>query len=288
MSPEEKHIEPESGSKKSFLKRLLSVMTPWRAPDTTEELESEIQELLEDGEEQGLISELEEQMIKSIFDFRDTTAVEIMTPTANIISFDLERSIKELIQLAIDQGVTRIPIFQGSPDTIIGILHAKDLLKICHRYRDEDVDLESYLLPAYLVPESKPIVDLLKEFQKRKIHMAMVTDEFGTIRGLITLEDVLEEIVGEIDDEYDVEERAIEEIDENSIRVKGLVDVEEVEERFGVSLPNGPYESVAGLIIHRLGRLGTSGDQVEIDSLCFTVEEATPRQIKRVIISRNG
>ena len=280
MSSEEKHIE------KGFLKRLLSVIAPWRPPDTTEELESEIQELLEDGEEQGLISELEEQMIKSIFDFRDTAVVEIMTPAANIISHDLDRPIKELIEVVIDQGFTRIPIYHGNPDTIIGILHAKDLLRICHLHKDEEVDLHSFLIPAYLISESKPIVDLLREFQQRKIHMAMVTDEFGTIRGLITLEDILEEIVGEIDDEYDVEERSIEELDDLSVRVKGVVDVEEVEERFGVDLPEGPYESVAGMLIHRLGRLGATGDQVDIESLRFTVETATPRQIKWVVITR--
>ncbi len=280
MSSEEKHIE------KGFFKRLLSVIAPWRTPDTTEELESEIQELLEDGEEQGLISELEEQMIKSIFDFRDTTAAEIMTPAANIVSHDLDQPIKELIEVVIDQGFTRIPIYQGNPDTISGILHAKDLLRICHQHSEEEVDLRSFLIPAYLISESKPIVDLLREFQQRKIHMAMVTDEFGTIRGLITLEDILEEIVGEIDDEYDVEERSIEELDDLSVRVKGVVDVEEVEERFGVDLPEGPYESVAGMLIHRLGRLGATGDQVDIESLRFTVETATPRQIKWVVITR--
>ena len=185
----------------------------------------------------------------------------------NIVTENLLLTTKEIVldyfvgkgyynaEVVIDQGFTRIPIYQGNPDTISGILHAKDLLRICHQHSEEEVDLRSFLIPAYLISESKPIVDLLREFQQRKIHMAMVTDEFGTIRGLITLEDILEEIVGEIDDEYDVEERSIEELDDLSVRVKGVVDVEEVEERFGVDLPEGPYESVAGMLIHRLGRL---------------------------------
>lgn len=286
MMEEKESTEPETGSGKGLIRRLVTLAMPWRSPDTTEKLESEIQELLEDGEEQGLISPLEEKMIKSIFDFRDTTAMEIMTPAANVVSHDLDMPVKDLIQIVIDRGFTRIPVYQGSSDQIVGILHAKDLLKICTRVHNQEVDLSSYLIPAYFISESKPIVDLLKEFQKKKTHMAMVIDEFGTVRGLITMEDILEEIVGEIDDEYDVDRGNIEEIDAHSIHVKGWVDVEDVEERFHVKLPQGPYESVAGLLIHTLGRQGNSGDQVDIDSLRFIVKEATPRQIKLVQISR--
>jgi len=278
--------DQEPVSRKGLVKRLVDLLTPWRPPDTTEELESEIQELLEDGEEHGLISSLEEKMIKSIFDFRDTTAVEVMTPAANIVSHDLARPIDELIRVVIEKGLTRIPVYKGSADHITGILHAKDLLKICIGFSGQDVKLEEYLLPAYFIPESKPIVDLLKEFQKKKIHMAMVTDEFGTVRGLITMEDILEEIVGEIDDEYDVGEATIEEIGPHSVRVKGWVDVEDVEERFRLVLPEGPYESVAGLLIHTLGRLGEKGDRVEIGPLRFTIQEATPRRIEQVTITR--
>jgi len=283
---EEKRVESVTGPKKGFLRRLLALVHSWRAPDTTEALENEIQDLLEEGEEQGLISSLEEKMIKSIFDFRDTTAMEIMTPAANIVSHDLNKPITDLIQIVIDRGFTRIPVYQESPDRIVGILHAKDLLKICNRFTEQDVDLSGYLIPAYFITESKPIVDLLKEFQKKKTHMAIVIDEFGAIRGLITMEDILEEIVGEIDDEYDVDEGTIEEIDAHSIQVEGRIDVEEVEERFQVKLPQGPYESIAGMLIHILGRLGTTGDQVDIGSLRFVIKAATPRRIKLVQITR--
>lgn len=278
--------ESESAPRKSLLRRLLALAMPWGPPDTKEELENEIQELLEDGEEHGLISALEEKMIKSIFDFRETTAVEVMTPAANVVSFDQDMPLQNLIQIVIDKGFTRIPVYKGNPDHIAGILHAKDLLKLCIHTPQESVDLSGYLLPAYFIPESKPIVDLLKEFQKKKIHMAMVTDEFGTVRGLITMEDILEEIVGEIDDEYDLDEGHIEEIDKHSIRVKGWVDVDDIEERFDVELPEGPYESVAGLLIDKLGRLGEPGDQVDIDSLRFVIDKATPRQIELVTITK--
>ncbi len=277
---------PELTAKKGVFRRLLSALSFGRAPDTTEELEHEIQELLEEGEEQGLISSLEEKMINSIFDFRDTLTAEIMTPAAEIISFEEATPISELVAVVIKEGFTRIPIFRENSDRILGILHAKDLLKICTQSSEKHLKLEKYLKIVHFVSESKPIVELLKEFQKKKTHMAMVTDEFGTVRGLITLEDVLEEIVGEIDDEYDIAEEELEEIDENTILVKARIDVEEVEEKFKIELPKGPYESIGGLIIHVIGRIAKTGDSVDIGSLQFVVKNASERHIKVVKITR--
>ena len=285
---ENKSDGPQSGPKKGLLKKILAIATPWRAPDTKEELESEIHELLEDGEEHGLISALEEEMIKSIFNFRDTKVLEIMTPAASVFSHDLAMPIEDLIKGVIEKGFTRIPIYQTRSDNVVGILHAKDLLKICLNKSEQDLLLSNYLLPVYFISESKPIVDVLKEFQQQKNHMAMVTDEFGAVRGLITMEDILEEIVGDIDDEYDVDEGGIEEIDSGSIQVKGWVDIEDVEGMLGVSLPAGPYESVGGFLIHILGRLGKTGDQVDVDSLHFEIKAATSRRIKLILIKKNN
>ncbi len=243
-----------------FFKRLKAFLLFDRSPGTTEALEHEIQELLEEGEEHGLISSLEERMITSIFDFRDTLAAEIMTPAAEIISFDVLAEISEIIETVIREGYTRIPIYKENADDIIGILHAKDLLRLCKQGAPPFGGLTEFLNPAYMVPEDKPIVDLLKEFQKKKIHMAIVMDEFGAVRGLLTLEDILEEIVGEIDDESDTEDDDFEQMDEQTWLVRGRVDIEDVEERLKVSLPEGPYESIGGLIIHALGRLGVEGD----------------------------
>ncbi len=277
---------PDPTSKKSIFRRILNVLHFGRPPETTEDLEHEIQELLEEGEEQGLISSLEEKMINSIFDFRDTLAAEIMTPAAEIISFEKSTPISELVAVVIQEGFTRIPIYGENSDRIQGILHAKDLLKICAQPQKDDLQLEDYLKRVHFVSENKPIVDLLKEFQKEKTHMAMVTDEFGTVRGLITLEDVLEEIVGEIDDEYDIENEELEEIDENTIIVKARIDIEEVEERFSLELPKGPYESIGGLIIHVLGRIAKTGDMVTVGSLRLLVKLATERHIKLVTITQ--
>jgi len=271
--------------KTSILKKLWSFID-FRRPGTKEDLEHEIQELLEEGEEHGLISSLEEKMISSIFDFRETRATEIMTPAAEIVSFDEASPISELIDIVIDNGLTRIPVYRENPDQVIGVVHAKDLLQFCIRPGKEEVSLEKYLRPVHFIPEAKLIVDLLPEFQKRKAHMAIITDEFGTIRGLITLEDILEEIVGEIDDEYDMEQDEVEVIDENSVKVHARVDIEIIEEKFDIKLPEGPYESIGGLVIHSLGRLAVAGDAVVISGFRFEVKSATDRHLKMITITR--
>lgn len=272
---------------KSLLEKLKSALGFRGAPDTTEELEHEIQELLEEGEEQGLISVHEEQLINSIFDFRETIASEIMTPSAEMVCADIQSSVPELIRLINEEGYTRIPIYTGTPDQIIGILHAKDLLRICAGGQSGDIDLKEFLNPVSFIPESKPITELLREFQLKKMHMVIVVDEFGGVRGLVTLEDVIEEIVGEIDDEHDDEDSELRVVDERTVIVDAKIDVEEVEAYFGMQFPEGPYESVGGFIIHRLGKVPASGALVQENGLSFKVLGADPRRIKSVRIVRN-
>jgi CBS domain containing-hemolysin-like protein len=285
MNKEKSSEPPEPTEYKGVFQRLADLL-PGRTPDTTESLEQEIQELLEEGEEQGLITSLEEKMINSIFDFRDTMAGEIMTPAVEIEAADESTSIAELVELFIEKGFTRVPVYRDTLDRVVGILHVKNLLKIFSP-ASKDILLSELLNPPYFIDEKKLIVDLLVEFQKRKIHMALVSDEFGSVRGLVTLEDVLEEIVGEIDDEYDVDDRnEIQELGQETILVQARVDIEEVEERFGVEMPEGPYESVGGLVVHVLGRLAVPGDQVDVGGLRFLVQTASRRHIKVVRITR--
>ncbi|MCL2459059.1 MAG: hemolysin family protein [Desulfobulbus sp.] len=276
--------EPPS---KSFFEKIKSALGLRGAPDTTEELEHEIQELLEEGEEQGLISIHEERLINSIFDFRETIASEIMTPSAEMICAELNTSVPELIRLIIQEGYTRIPIYQGTPDQIVGILHAKDLLRICTCDPASPVELKEFLNPAPFIPESKPITELLREFQSKKIHMAVVVDEFGGVRGLVTFEDVIEEIVGEIGDEHDEEASELRVVDDRAVIVDAKIDIEEVESHFRLSLPEGPYESVGGFIIHRLGKVPQAGALIQEGVLSFKVLGADPRRIKSVRIVRN-
>jgi len=255
-------------------------------PDTTEDLENEIQELLEEGEEQGLITSREEQMITSIFDFRDTVASEIMTPKAEMVTADSASTVADLVRLVIDEGYTRIPLYENSSDNIIGILHAKDLLRICSRGDQPVRELEPFFLPPVFIQESTPIIDLLRFFQEKKNHMAIVKDEFGGVRGLVTLEDVLEEIVGEIADEHDRAESELRVLDENVILVDAKIDIEKVEQFFGSRLPEGPYESVGGLIVHQLARVPERGSEIQVANLHFTVLAADARRVKTVRIEK--
>jgi CBS domain containing-hemolysin-like protein len=276
---------PDPQPSKNFLIRLLDILGLSRSPDTTEDLEMEIQELLEEGEEQGLITHQEGQMISSIFEFRDTLIHEIMTPRPEMVCADVKIGVPEVLKLITREGFTRIPVYSESQDNIIGILNAKDLL-VCVDAPETCPDIKKLIKPPYFVPETMRIVDLLKAFQAKKNHMAIVTDEFGGVRGLITLEDVLEEIVGEIDDEYDKDEPQWRALQDGSLMIYAKEDVEDVESFFAIKLPEGPYESVGGFIIHQLGHLPKAGEIVELDTLTFKVVSATKRHIKTVKIQR--
>ena len=286
-SPASPAPSDEEPSGKSLFDKFKSALGFRGAPDTTEELEHEIQELLEEGEEQGLITVHEERLINSIFDFRGTEASEIMTPSAEMVCAAADTSVPDLIRLINEEGYTRIPIYEGTPDHIIGILHAKDLLRICACNPQTDLDLREFLNPVTFIPESKPITELLREFQLKKIHLAIVVDEFGGVRGLVTLEDVIEEIVGEIDDEHDDEDNELRVVDERTVVVDAKIDIEEVEAHFDLTLPEGPYESVGGFIIHRLGKVPPAGVVVQEGPLAFKVLGADQRRIKTVRIVRS-
>ncbi|MCB2182197.1 MAG: hemolysin family protein [Desulfobulbaceae bacterium] len=274
-----------SEENQSSFKRFLQLLRLIPQPDATEILEQEIQDLIEEGEEQGLISSQEGQMISSIFEFRDTLTREIMTPTAEIISAPITASQCEIIKIIKDKGFSRIPIYEDNPDNIIGILHAKQLLTC-------SVDaplppLIDLLNPPFFVRENDKIVTLLHVFQSQKNHMAIVTDEFGSIRGLITLEDILEEIVGEIDDETDKQIEEWQVVDAGTVITSAREDIERLEEFFGIDFPEGPYESIGGFIINQLDRIPENREIIHYDSLTFTVLSATKRHIRTVRVHRN-
>lgn len=276
--------QPQS-TESPLLKRILQFFGFNRTLDSAEDLGQEIQELIDDGEEQGLISHQEGKMIHSILEFGDTLAREIMTPAADMVCVETDTPFQELIQLIIDKGFSRIPVFDGNQDNITGILYAKDLLK---HVNDENLPKAGDLVkPAYFALEEQKIIDLLRDFQAKKVHLAIITDEFGSVRGLTSLEDVLEEIVGEITDESDQPESGWLVLDEDTIIAAAKIDLEEIEDYFNVELPEGPYESIGGLIIHQLGHLPGIKTSVRVAGLNFQVLAATRRRIVKVKISKN-
>jgi len=194
--------------------------------------EEEIRRFVNVSEEEGVIKEIEKDMIQSVFDFDDTQVREIMVPRIDMVCIDNEADVKEVVELAVEYGHSRIPVYENIVDDIIGLIYVKDLLKLILSDEDEkDINLEEFIKPIYFIPESKPINTLLTEMQKRREHMAIVLDEYGGTSGLITIEDLLEEIVGDIQDEFDLETKMIEKINENEMLVDARIDIDKVNEK---------------------------------------------------------
>jgi CBS domain containing-hemolysin-like protein len=264
----------------SFLKRLRQLFSG-RIITQPEDLEREIQHILDEGEERGLITRQEGQLIESIFEFRDTLVREIMVPRLEMVGVELNTPLDQIIPLVLSCGHSRLPVFDGDIDHIKGILLAKDLL-VFWQQPDTAWDLARVLRPAYFIPESKKISDLLRDLVERKTQIAIVIDEYGGTAGLITLEDILEEIVGEIYDEYDRMEPRLIPQEDGSVLVDARLDVEELMDHFDLPRPEGKFESVGGLLIHYLGRVPQINDRVEIPDLELTVIAADERRAKQV------
>ena len=270
-----------------FIKRLLNIIGLSKSPDTAKDLEQEIQELLEDGKEHGLISAQEGMMINSIFEFRNTLAREIMTPRTEMVCAPSTATVPEIISLITEKGFTRIPIYTETLDQITGIVHAKDILRYCSCGKEQP-KAEEIANPPLFIMETHKIGQLLRDFKAQKIHIAIVTDEFGSIRGLVTLEDVLEEIVGEISDEYDKNDMCWQVVDNHTVLTDAKVDIEEVEAFFDITLPEGPYESIGGLVIHQLGRLPKPKEIIEVGDLQLKVMAADKRRISTLEITNKS
>jgi CBS domain containing-hemolysin-like protein len=264
----------------SFLKRLRQLFSR-RVITQSEDLEREIQQIIAEGEERGLITRQEGQLIESIFEFRDTLVREIMVPRLEMVGVEEHTPLSQIIVLVRECGHSRFPVFEGDIDHIKGILLSKDLL-LFWQASEETWDPDRVLRPAYFIPESKKISDLLRDLVERKSQIAIVIDEYGGTAGLITLEDILEEIVGEIYDEYDRQEPRLVPQDDGSVLVDARLDVEELMDHFDLERPEGKFESVGGLLIHLLGRVPQVNDRVETQNLELTVLSADERRAKQV------
>ncbi|MEW5724556.1 MAG: hemolysin family protein [Thermodesulfobacteriota bacterium] len=275
----------EDGPSQSFLDKVRSLFRRLRGEGSAGRLEEELHILIDQGAERGVISPGEGEMIQSIFEFKETVAREIMVPRTSIVAVSINATLGQAIELILTNGHTRIPVFAGDIDHIEGLLMAKDLLSYWGRPAEESLPKE-IVRPPIFVPESKKIVDLLAELRTKKSHLAIVLDEYGGTAGLVTLEDIIEEIVGEIHDEYDVEEELVTFIDENTILVDARLNIEDLADLTGVELPEGDYETVGGFITDLTGRVPQADEQVSFGGLTLTIRSADERKINQVEIKR--
>jgi putative hemolysin len=255
-----------------------------RVPFVTEE---EIRSLVDVGEEEGVVKHQEREMIDGIFQIDEIDVNDIMIPRIDMIIIEEKSSISKALDLIITYGHSRIPVYRERIDNIVGIIYAKDLLTAVSMEKEEadKIKILDLMRPAYYIPETKKVNELLKELQKQKVHMAIILDEYGGTEGLITIEDILEEIVGDIFDEYDDEENLIEKVKEDTYIVKAEIDLEEIEDMFRIEFPDeDDYGSLGGFVFNTLGRVPILGDKVEYKGLSMKVIRVSNRRIREVEI----
>lgn len=253
------------------------------APIVTEE---ELKMLVEAGEEEGVLEEEEKEMIHSIFEFTDTVARQVMVPRIDMKCAEVNDGVTELLNVIVRYGHSRIPIYEDNVDNVIGIVHAKDLLPVLARELHES-DIRAVMRPAYFIPEAKKVDELMAEFKRSKNQMAIVRDEYGGTAGLVTLEDLLEEIVGDIMDEYDVEERMIDVVDSDHAVVSARMDVDDLNEQMELNIPESEeYETIGGFVFGLFGRQPLEGEFVEHEGVKFIVKALDAGRLHKIEIVR--
>jgi CBS domain containing-hemolysin-like protein len=250
--------------------------------------EAELRDLVDLAEQGQVIEEGERDMIHSVFELGDTLVREVMVPRPDIVFIERGKTVRQALNLALRSGFSRIPVIGESPDDVLGVTYLKDLVRKTQDARADDARVEDCMRPAAFVPDSKPVDELLREMQTGQIHMAVVIDEYGGTAGIVTIEDILEEIVGEIADEYDREVPPVEQVSDGAIRVTARLPIDEVNEMYGVSLPCEDVDTVGGLLASTLGRVPIPGATVTLEGLTFVAESAKGRRnrIGTVLITR--
>ncbi len=271
-----------SDSNKSLLDRLANFLAP--QPISASERRQELIDTLREAQVEGLIDADALSMIEGVFQVEQLCARAILVPRAQIDWIDINTSLSDIIKNVVEAAHSRFPVFEGTRDNVIGILLAKDLLR---HSTEKDFQVRDWLRPAVFIPESKRLSVLLRDFKENRNHLAIVVDEYGGVAGIITIEDVLEQIVGDIQDEHDIDEEAdnLIALDNGDIRVKGITELEQFNESLGTNLELEGIETVAGLVIQHLGRVPKTGELIEIDGIKFEVQRADPRQI-HILLAR--
>src|SRR6266581_3237259 len=266
------------------LARLLGIQIKHRGPFVTEE---ELRLLVTVGEEEGVLEEEETEMIHSIFEFADTTVREVMVPRIDMVTLRGDATVDEAVDLALQGGFSRIPVYEESIDNIIGVLYTKDMLK---QLRDDhnSLPIRELVRPAYFVPETKKLDDLLREIRQKRTHMAIVVDEYGSVAGLVTIEDLVEEIVGDIQDEYDREEKLYEKVNEEIYIFNAKINIDEFNEIMDMELADTDYETLGGFLYAQLDKIPNVGDTITFNDMIFTVLTTRGRRITQVRVERSN
>jgi putative hemolysin len=234
------------------------------------------------AEDVGEIETAEEEMLYKVFDFAEKEAADVMVPRPDVVALPIELGPEEALRLVLDSPYTRYPVYRESLDDVLGILHIRALVAALNDHMLAEVAIEELLRPAYVVPETKDLGALLAEFRKTNQHMAVVVDEYGATAGIVTLEDVLEEIVGEIEDEFDLPDESVERVSETTIRIDGSFTIDDFNEQFGTELETDDFHTVAGYVFGHLGRAAQVGDEVSEGTLAFRVLETSGTRIQRL------
>jgi CBS domain containing-hemolysin-like protein len=246
--------------------------------------EEELLALTDAAADDDVIEQEERELIRSVFEFGDTVAREVMVPRPDMVAVEGGQNVSDVIDVALRHGFSRIPVFDENIDNIIGVVFTKDLLR-AEREGRADIGVRNLAREGLFVPESKPVAELMREMQRKKLHLAFVLDEFGDTAGIVTLEDLIEELVGEITDEYDVEEAPIERLPNGDVRVNGKMPIDEVNDKLHIDLPEGDgWDTIAGLLFNRIGHVPVDGESVMCNGHSLTAERVQGRRIGRVRI----
>jgi putative hemolysin len=264
----------------SAIARLLRV-PPARA-GLSASTEEDIRHLVAEAGDVGAIETSEEEMVYKVFDFADKEAHEVMVPRPQVLALSVDMPTQDALAVMIGSPYTRYPVYRESLDDVVGLLHVRDLFKALYDRGIENVVVEELVRPAYVVPETKDLAALLAEFRKTNQHMAIVVDEYGGVAGIVTLEDLLEEIVGEIEDEYDLPDESVERLDDDRIRIDGTFPIDDFNEQFAQRLPQEDFHTIAGFVFGQLGRAAAEGDELVWNGLRFSVVDVEGQRIGRL------
>jgi putative hemolysin len=273
-----------------FLQRSTELVLRWlglQPPGAEDDVlsEAELRMVVSQSTKGGQIEQQEQEMLYKVFDFADKEASDVMVPRPEVVALSIDLPPEQALEAVMDSPYTRYPVYRESLDDVVGILHVRDLFSALRERGMHEVKIEEIVRPAHIVPETKDLAALLGEFRRTNQHMAIVVDEYGEMEGIVTLEDLLEEIVGEIEDEFDLPDESIEQVDDDTIRIDGTFPIDDFNERFRTALPDEDYHTVAGFVFGLLGRQPEVGDDISHDGMRFDVLEIDGSRINKIAVT---